>query len=223
MQLEHSTVSSMIATVLVVEDEPLTQLGLERIVSSQPDLEVIGVVNNGWIAIAKAFELKPDIILMDINLPKLNGIEATQQIKSELPDTKVVMLTSYAEREQVLSALSCGADAYCVKGYQQVEQLLTAIASVRHGGTYLAPQISTIVVNRAVLSKEKKEFKLSQRENEVLNLIAQGKSNAEIANQLYVSINTVKTVTKTLMNKLIAKNRLELVIQALRFGMVTVY
>jgi len=208
--------------VLIVEDDPMMQLGLEQSLTSQPHIKVVGCADDGYLAIEAVKRLKPDLIVMDIGLPRLDGIAATQQIKAAHPEVHVVMLTSHTSENEVIGALSSGADAYCVKG-TSVDQLLTAIAAAQEGASYLGPQVARRVMEHLKpLSPSDTAAigQLSQRELEVLKLMVDGKSNPEIAAVLYLSPNTVKTHVRGIMNKLAVDDRVQAAVVALRTGLV---
>ncbi|MEO0855107.1 MAG: response regulator transcription factor, partial [Cyanobacteria bacterium J06648_11] len=209
--------------VLVVEDDPLVQLGLERALVTYPQLSIVEMQDDGYLAVEAALKHRPDLILMDIGLPGLDGIEATQQIKAQLPSVKTIMFTSHSSRMEVMAAFSSGADAYCIKG-SRIEILLTAIATVSQGGVYIDAKVAQTIV--AELSAPAPEpdaetfAALSEREMEVLQLLVEGMSNPEIAKQLYISPNTVKAHVRGLMNKLVASDRVQVAVKALRAGLV---
>jgi two-component system, NarL family, response regulator LiaR len=206
--------------VLIVEDDPMMQLGLEQALSSQPDLKVVGLAEDGFLAVKAALDLKPDLIVMDIGLPRQDGIAATQQIKEALPNVRVVMLTSYTAETEVVAALSSGADAYCVKG-ANIERLLTAIYTAREGGAYLDPQVAHRVMQHLKPPMPSQNFgELSPRELEVLKLVVEGYSNIEIGEALFLSPNTVKTHVRGIMNKLAVNDRVQAAVTALRTGLV---
>jgi two-component system, NarL family, response regulator LiaR len=208
--------------VLIVEDDPMMQLGLEQSLAQRTHMTVVGRAEDGYSAIELAKSLQPDIVVMDIGLPRLDGIAATQQIKAALPDTRVVMLTSHTSESEVIGALSSGADAYCVKG-TSVERLLAAIAAAEEGASYLDPQVARIVMDHLKPPSPIEAGligQLSQRELEVLHLMVQGKSNPEIAGELYLSPNTVKTHVRGIMNKLAVDDRVQAAVVALRAGLV---
>lgn len=214
---------SPVLRILIVEDDPMMQLGLEQSLSSQPQLQVVGRADDGYFAIEEAKRLKPDIIVMDIGLPRLDGIEATKRIKSELPEVHVVMLTSHTTENEVIAALSSGADAYCVKG-TTVERLLAAIDAARDGASYLDPLVARLVMEHLKTPASEADIaaiaQLSQRELEVLKLMVEGRSNPEIATELYLSPNTVKTHVRGIMNKLAVDDRVQAAVVALRAGLV---
>jgi NarL family two-component system response regulator LiaR len=208
------------ARVLIVEDDPLMQLGLEQSLEDHPQITVVGTAEDGYLGIEAALKHKPDVVVMDIGLPRLDGIAATQRIKEELPDTRVVMLTSHTADTEIIAALSSGADAYCIKG-ASLDRLMAAIAAAMEGATYLDPQIVRTVVDHLKPPVPKGNFaQLSAREMEVLKLMVEGKSNPEIAEVLYLSPNTVKTHVRGIMNKLAVDDRVQAAVMALRAGIV---
>ncbi len=214
--------SEMPIRVLIVEDDPMMQLGLEQSLSSAADIVVVGQVEDGYAAVESAKRLKPHVIVMDIGLPRQDGIAATQQIKAAQPEVHVVMLTSHTTENEVIGALSSGADAYCVKG-TSVDHLLTAIHAAYEGASYLDPQVARQVMNhlKPINNMEANIVgQLSQRELEVLKLMVEGLSNPEIAARLYLSPNTVKTHVRGIMNKLAVDDRVQAAVVALRAGLV---
>ena len=208
--------------ILIVEDDPLMQLGLEQALSNYPGLEIVGQAEDGYLGVQKAIALKPDLIVMDMALPRLDGIAATKQIKEALPNVRIVMLTSHTLQTEVIATLSGGADAYCVKG-ASLERLLVAIEATKDGGTYLDPQVARLVLDnlKPPAPQPNQNFaQLSEREMEVLKLIVEGKSNTEIANELFLSTNTIKTHVRGIMNKLAVDDRVGAAVVALRSGWV---
>jgi DNA-binding NarL/FixJ family response regulator len=208
--------------ILIVEDDPLMQLGLEQALSEQPDFTIIGQAEDGYTAVQQAIALQPDLIIMDIGLPRLDGIAATKQIKEKLPKVHIVMLTSHTLQTEVVAALSSGADAYCVKG-ASLDRLLAAIAAAKDGATYLDPQIARLVVDNlkpSISQTDSGISHLSEREMDVLKLIVEGKSNNEIGEVLYLSTNTIKTHVRGIMNKLSVDDRVQAAVIALRSGIV---
>jgi NarL family two-component system response regulator LiaR len=206
--------------ILIVEDDPMMQLGLEQSLAAYPNLTIVGQAEDGYLGVAAAMQLKPDIIVMDIGLPRLDGIAATQQIKEALPDVRVVILTSHTTDTEIIAALSSGADAYCIKG-ASVDRLLAAIEAASEGATYLDPQIARRVIDNLKPPTPTGNFaQLSQRELEVLKLMVEGMSNPEIAAKLYLSPNTVKTHVRGIMNKLAVDDRVQAAVMALRAGIV---
>ncbi|MEM9093132.1 MAG: response regulator transcription factor [Cyanobacteria bacterium P01_F01_bin.53] len=208
--------------VLIIEDDPLVQLGIEQALAACSELTVLDIIDDGYLAVEAAMQHTPELVLMDIGLPGIDGIETTRQIKTKLPDTKIIMLTSHTTETEVLASFSSGAEAYCIKG-GSIDVLLTAIATVAQGGVYLDAQIAQIVVQSFQATPEPKEaveHNLSERELEVLNLLVEGLSNPAIAKRLYISPNTVKAHMRGLMNKLEASDRVQVAVKALRAGLV---
>lgn len=206
--------------ILIVEDDQMMQLGLEQALSKYPQLKIVEQVDDGYLGVRAALKHQPDLIIMDIGLPRLDGIAAAKQIKAELPTVRIVMLTSHMIQTEVIAALAAGADAYCVKG-AKAETLVKAIAVVQDGATYLDPQIAKLVVaNLKLPSPNKNIGSLSEREMEVLELIVEGKSNPQIAKALHLSPNTIKTHVRSIMNKLAVNDRVQAAVLALRSGLV---
>lgn len=209
--------------ILIVEDDPLMQLGLEQCLQDYPQLEIVGQETDGYLGVETALKLKPDLVIMDIGLPHLDGIEATRQIKAALLDLRVVMLTSHTAENEMLAALASGADAYCIKG-SRVSGLIAALVAVQEGAIYLDPKIARKAVEylkpAATARNASNIAQLSQREMEVLKLIVEGRSNPEIPEILYLSPSTVKTHLKNIMNKLAVNDRVQAAVIALRSGLV---
>lgn len=206
--------------VLIVEDDPMMQLGLEQSLSTYPDLEIVGQAEDGYTGVKAALALKPDLVVMDIGLPGMDGIAATKEIKASQPQMRVVMLTSHTRETEVIAALASGADAYCIKG-ASVDRLVAAIAAAREGATYLDPQIARQVIDHLKPPATSGSIgQLSQRELDVLRLMVEGYSNPEIAHRLYLSPNTIKTHVRGIMNKLAVDDRVQAAVVALRAGLV---
>jgi two-component system, NarL family, response regulator LiaR len=206
--------------ILIVEDDPMMQLGLTQALEDYPAFVIVGQANDGYSGVELALSLKPDVIVMDIGLPRLDGIAATQQIRAKLPDVRVVILTSHTTETEIIAALASGADAYCVKG-AEVERLVTAIGAAQEGAVYLDPQIARRVIEHLKPPTTTTPIgQLSARELDVLKLMVEGYSNPEIANALYLSPNTVKTHIRGIMNKLAVDDRVQAAVVALRAGLV---
>jgi two-component system, NarL family, response regulator LiaR len=220
-----STAENKPLSILIVEDDPLMQLGLKHFLSAYPHLQIVGQVGDGYSGVKAALELKPDLVVMDIGLPQLDGISAVQQIKAALPKTLILMLTSHNTGQETLAALSSGADAYCIKG-TNAERMLTAIATVQDGTIYLDPLIVQHVLDHLKLPSSTPPKSahplahLTDREMEVLRLMVEGHTNPEIATLLYVSLSTVKTHIRSIMNKLAVDDRVQAAVVALRAGLV---
>lgn len=207
-------------TILIVEDDPMMQLGLEQSLSGHPEFTVVGQAEDGFRGVELARSLSPRVVVMDIGLPGMDGIAATQAIKAEFPDIHVVMLTSHQSEVEVIAALSSGADAYCIKG-STVDRLVAAIAAAQEGATYLDPQIARQVIQHLRPPQGPPlAMPLSQRELDVLKLMVEGYSNPEIAGKLYLSPNTIKTHVRGIMNKLSVDDRVQAAVVALRTGLV---
>jgi DNA-binding NarL/FixJ family response regulator len=219
-ELGRDSASASRSRILIVEDDPMIQLGLERILSARPEFEVVDIAEDGYLGVHAAKQYQPNLVLMDIGLPRLDGIAATQQIKEQCPDIRIVMLTSHTAQTEVMAALASGADAYCVKG-ASIDQLLTAIAAAQAGALYLDPQIAQIVMeNLRPPMADSCLAQLTDREMDVLKLLVQGKNNTEIGEDLYLSPNTVKTHVRGIMNKLAVDDRVQAAVVALRAGLV---
>ncbi len=207
--------------ILIVEDDPMMRLGLTHSLAPKPTVNVIGAAADGYEGVAMAQAHQPALVLMDVGMPRLDGIAATQQIKHTLPHIRVVMFTSHTEQTEVVAALSSGADGYCIKG-TSIDTLMQAITIATTGGIYLDPHIAQQVM--ACLTPQPQdsipEHNLSARELEVLKLIVEGYSNPEIGEQLFLSTNTVKTYVKGIMNKLVVNDRVQAAVLALRKGWV---
>ena len=206
--------------ILIVEDDPVTRLGLEQLLGNYPQLDIVGQTEDGYAGIEAALELKPDLVIMDIGLPGIDGIAAIQKIKASLPTVRAMMLTSHRSEQEIIAALSSGADGYCVKGLG-LDKLVVAIASVQDGAVYLDPQIAQCVVqNLQPVASAQAENPLTERELEVLKLIVEGYSNPEIAASLHISLSTVKAHARSIMNKLAVDDRVQAAVVALRSGWV---
>ena len=206
--------------IVIVEDDPVMQLGLEQFLEDYGGFQVIGRAEDGYSGIALTIDLKPDLVVMDIGLPKLDGIEATQHIKQKIPEAHIVMLTSHTSDVEMIAALASGADAYCIKG-TSLEQLAVAIHCAHHGAAYLDPQIARRVIGHlGHVQATPPAVELSNRELDVLRLLVEGKSNPAIASELFLSISTVKTHLRSIMNKLSVDDRVQAAVAALRAGLV---
>jgi DNA-binding NarL/FixJ family response regulator len=207
-------------TLLIVEDDPVMQLGLAEWFENQPDYQIVGQASDGYTAVQLCQTLQPDLVIMDIGLPKIDGISATQQIEATDPNIRVVILSSHRTEQEMIAALASGADAYCLKG-TSLEQLQLAIACAQEGATYLDPQIARQVVRNLKLTQTQQPGgDLSQRELEVLTLLVEGKSNPEIAEELAISLSTAKAHVRNIMNKLAVDDRVRAAVVALRSGLV---
>jgi DNA-binding NarL/FixJ family response regulator len=215
--------------VLIVEDHEITRVGLRLTLEQVPGFKVIGEACDGRAALVKVQELSPHVVLMDIGLPIMDGIEATQEIKVQFPDVRVIMLTSHDNDQDIFAALAAGADGYCLKEITS-EQLSMAIRTVSEGAAWLDPGVASRVlraVGTASLSSGDSArvqtaggSPLSQREVDVLRLVVEGLSNQEIAERLCLSIETVKTHMRHIMEKLAVSDRTQAAVKAMREGLV---
>jgi two-component system, NarL family, response regulator LiaR len=215
------SIDSPIVRIVIVEDDPMMQLGLEQSFQDYPHMQIVAQAEDGLRGVAIVRQHQPDLVIMDIGLPRLDGIAATQQIKAERPQTRVVMLTSHTSETEIVAALSSGADAYCIKG-TNIELLISAIEAALEGAVYLDPQIARKVLEhlRPPPPEAEKIGHLSPREMDVLQLLVQGLSNIEIAAALFLSPNTIKTHLRGIMNKLAVDDRVQAAVVALRSGLV---
>jgi DNA-binding NarL/FixJ family response regulator len=203
--------------ILIVEDDPLMQLGLQHALSRSPKFEVVGQEEAGDAGVNLVLTLKPDIVIMDIGLPRLNGIVATQQIKAACPEIRIVVLTSHATERETILALANGADAYCIKG-SQITQIIDAIAAVQSGALYLDEKVRHVVHH--LKETPTPSFSLSDREMEVLNLLVQGHSNSAIAEALFLSESTIKAHLRSIMTKFEVNDRVQVAVIDLRSGLI---
>jgi len=199
--------------------------GLRVLLEEKLGYECVAEVDDGDTAVSKAKELKPDVVIMDIVLPHLNGIEATRQIKAYQPQIEVIVLSMYATRSYILQLLQAGASAYLLKD-SAVEDLAAALTAVRKGGMYLSPAISTAAAlkNETVRILEKniaESERLTKRQLQVLQLIADGHSTKEIAAILEISVKTIETHRKQIMDKLDIRNTAGLTKYCIREGLTT--
>jgi two-component system, NarL family, response regulator NreC len=212
--------------LLIVEDHTLLREGLSTIIASDPDLEIVGGADNGLDAIRQAVSLKPDLILMDINMPVMNGTEALMEIKKRSPDIKVMMLTAHKAEEYIRDCLQAGADGYVLK-HATRDELMTAIHKVLSGKTYLSQEVSEQIVSgymgngNGKVSTQSSLQTLSTREREVLKLVAEGNTNKAISGLICISVKTVEKHRSNLMKKLSLKNSAALTAFAIEKGLLT--
>lgn len=211
--------------LLLADDHAVFRSGLRLLLSEQPDMEVVGEAADGEEAIQKTKELNPDILLLDITMPGMGGLEALDRIKKERPQVKIVMLTMHDDESYMERIMTSGGSGYVVKKAADTE-VIQAIRVVHQGGVYLHPTMTRALVNqlqRKAHAQERQshlESKLSEREREVLKLIAQGYTNKEIADMIFLSVKTVETHKAHIMDKLELRSRAELVRYALDNGLL---
>jgi two-component system, NarL family, response regulator NreC len=205
--------------ILLVDDHTILRDGIRLLLEAEPDLIVVGEAEDGRTAVKLACQLKPDVVLMDIAMPLLNGLEATRQIKHDCPGAKVLILTMHENEEYIRQALANGAMGYILKD-AAASELLNAIHAVHRGEAILSPAVTRLVVENYLrwgdIQKDSSTNRLSPREREVLQLIAEGYSNKQIAEILCISIKTVQAHRMNLMSKLDLHDRAELIKYAIQ-------
>jgi len=210
--------------VVLVDDEELVRSGLRLLLSNAPDIEVVAEASNGWDAVATVLDAQPDVVLMDIRMPVMDGIEATAQLHSlaGARDIPVVMLTAFDTDEFILHALRAGAVGFLLKTTAP-EALVASVRAAAQGQQQLSPKVLENLVGLAATPPQPEQemiqpsglAELSERENEIAQLVAQGLSNAEIAEQLFISLTTVKTHMKHILAKIDGTNRVHIAIAVL--------
>ena len=212
--------------VLIADDQALMRAGFRLILQAEPDLELVGEAADGREAVAEAGRLRPDVVLMDVRMPEMDGIEATRRLLEGNDDTKVVMLTTFDMDEYVYEALRAGASGFLVKDVPP-EQLVAGIRSVASGDTLVAPSVTRRLIQEfvrrppeVVRTRSPELDCLTEREVEVLRMMARGRSNAEIATEFFVSETTVKTHVAHVLAKLGTRDRVQAVVFAYESGLV---
>lgn len=215
--------------VLIVEDHKLMRVGLKSLFEDYPEITVIAEAQNGKEALEKVRAYKPDVVLMDIGLPDINGIEATKKLLEQSENVKVIMLTSHISEQEVLDSLAAGANAYVMKDIN-TEILMMVIKTVKEGAIWLDPQVAPIIreKNAGIIPKRqlsRANFKahhsnLTEREYEVLKLVVDGKSNSQIAQTLTISEHTAKAHVCNIIQKMVVDDRTQAAVKALKEGLV---
>jgi len=218
-----------VVKVVIIEDYKLTRVGLRSSLNEFEGINVIGEAEDGEKGIQLIKELNPDVILMDLGLPGINGIEATQQIKAYDENIKVIILTSHDRDEEVLASLGSGANAYCLKDIEP-NTLVNVIKTVSEGAAWLDPAIAKIALNlfpkpestKLLYSSEAPDARaqLTEREIEVLKLLVKGKSNTEIAKELIVSVHTAKAHVCSILQKLCVDDRVQAAVKAIKENII---
>lgn len=210
--------------VLVADDHAMFREGIRSLLACYDDIEIVGEATNGKGAVEKACQLVPQVILMDIGMPVMGGLEATRRIQRECPTAKVLVLTQYEDSEYILSLIRVGAMGYISKT-ATASELVSAIRTVHKGESYLYPSAATALVAEYLMrvGKEKDEYeRLTDREREILQLVAEGHTNHEIADKLFISVKTVLRHRTNIMEKLGFHNRTELIKYAISKGLIEV-
>lgn len=203
--------------VAIVDDHHMVRKGLLFFLKTQTDVEVVGEAASGKEAIDVVSRMKPDVVLMDLSMPDMNGVEATKELLKRDSSIKIVVVTSYADQEHVIPAIQAGAKAYHLKDVEP-EELLETIRDVYQGKSRLDSKIISLVFNHMSLNNEKEKLKLlTKREADVLSEIAKGKSNKEIASSLFITEKTVKTHVSNLLSKLELSDRTQAALFAVKY------
>jgi DNA-binding NarL/FixJ family response regulator len=211
-------------TIVLAEDHTILREGLKALLSSQPDLKIVGEAGDGLEAIRCARDHSPDMILLDLSMPTMTGLDAIKEIKRVSTDTKIIVLTVHSTEEYILATLQAGADGYVLKDAHS-EELLTAIRHVLDGRRYLSPSISGTIIDGLLQGKKASAIRsswetLTQREREILKLVAEGHKNKEIADLLCISLKTVEKHRANLMEKLDLHNVASLTALAAEKGLI---
>ncbi|MDF5751370.1 response regulator transcription factor [Spongiactinospora sp. TRM90649] len=215
--------------VLIVDDHALIRRSLELALSAESDIEVVGEASDGKEAVELADRLLPDVVLMDVRMPRLSGIEATRSIKESVPSTRMIMLTVSDEEEDLFEAIKAGATGYLLKDVQ-LDEVPDAVRGVHEGQSLINPAMAAKLISEfASMSRKEAERppqlpvpRLTDREMEVLRLVAKGMNNREIAKQLFISENTVKNHVRNILDKLQLHSRMEAVVYAVRERMLEI-
>ena len=218
--------------VLLIEDHKMVRLGLSLVFENTDGITLVGEADNGKKGVELALKLSPDVVLMDIGLPEMDGIQATAMIKKSNPNMKVLIFTSRDSEDDVFDSLSAGADGYIMKGANE-EQMISAIKAVAEGTAWLDPAIAKLVLSNVKKQNSvqvtgtvpanniaKNTYGLTERELEVLALIVEGLNNSEIAKRLVITISTAKAHVHSILQKLYVTNRTQATIQAVKEGLI---
>ena len=211
--------------ILLADDHTLMRHGLRKIIEEQPEWEVVAETGDGREAVRLALELKPDVAILDIAMPLLNGIEATRQIARRAPPVRILILSMYSDESYIVQALRAGAHGYLLKDSADVD-LIRAVTAVRQGKSFFSPVVAKVMLDDYVRRLADKGItdrfdSLSEREREIFQLIAEGHSNKEIADLINLSVSTVETHRAHIMEKLDVHNTAEIVLYAVRKGVIS--
>ncbi|MCL6621244.1 MAG: response regulator transcription factor [Syntrophobacterales bacterium] len=210
--------------IIIADDHMIVRQGLATLLAKEPDMEVVAEAENGREVVQLVKELRPDVVIMDVNMPDLNGIEATRQVLAAFPETKIIALSMHADRRFVVNMLKAGSSGYLLKDCA-FEELAAAIRLVMANKTYLSPGVSNVVIQdyvQGMSAPRSSAFTmLTPREREVLQLMAEGKPTGQIAEQLHISVKTVETHRQQIMHKLGIHSIAELTKYAIREGLTS--
>ncbi|MGM0875181.1 MAG: response regulator [Bacillota bacterium] len=206
--------------VVFVDDHEMVRIGVSSYLSAQPDIEVIGEADNGRKGVELCLDLRPDVILMDLVMKEMDGIEATRQIIASWPEAKIIIVTSFLDDEKVYPALEAGATSYLLKT-SKASEIANAVRSTFHGQSILEPEVT----GKMMMKMRQKDVthphdQLTSREMEILMLMAEGKANQEIADELFIALKTAKTHVSNILSKLEVQDRTQAVIYAFKHSLV---
>lgn len=205
--------------VLLVDDHEMVRLGVSSYLSIQDDIEVVGEAENGRIGYEKALASRPDVILMDLVMEEMDGIESTKLILRDWPEAKILIVTSFIDDEKVYPAIEAGAAGYLLKT-STAHEIADAIRATQRGERVLEPEVTSKMMDKMTGRYQILHDDLTNRELEILMLIAQGKSNQEIADELFITLKTVKTHVSNILSKLEVEDRTQAAIYAFKHGMI---
>ncbi|MGG1676299.1 response regulator [Neobacillus sp. NRS-1170] len=206
--------------VVFVDDHEMVRIGVSSYLSAQSDIEVVGEADDGKKGVELALELRPDIILMDLVMKEMDGIEATRQIVEKWPEAKVIIVTSFLDDEKVYPALEAGATSYMLKT-SKASEIANAVRATYHGQSVLEPEVTgKMMVKMRQKTQHLPHEDLTSRELEILLLMAQGKTNQEIADELFIALKTVKTHVSNILSKLDVQDRTQAVIYAFKHSLI---
>lgn len=206
--------------LFIVDDHRVVRSGIKALVETEPSLEVIGEASDGREAVAKASQRSPDVILMDLVMPEMDGVEATKRIIEDNPEGKILILTSFSEEERIIQAIKAGATGYLIKDASP-DELVGAIRDVYQGESTLDPKVAGTVL-RSMQNEEESSEDLTERETEVLELVSEGLPNDDIADRLYISERTVRSHVSNILGKLDLANRTQVALYAVRKGIAEI-
>ncbi|WP_342429858.1 response regulator transcription factor [Neobacillus sp. FSL H8-0543] len=206
--------------VVFVDDHEMVRIGVSAYLSAQPDIQVVGEAADGKKGVELALELRPDIILMDLVMKEMDGIEATRKIIEQWPEAKVIIVTSFLDDEKVYPALEAGATSYMLKT-SKAGEIANAVRATYHGQSVLEPEVTgKMMVKMRQKNQHLPHEELTNREMEILLLMAQGKANQEIADELFIALKTVKTHVSNILSKLNVQDRTQAVIYAFKHSLI---